>query len=434
MSAFVDTALKLIANPSLGGQFYKLLNAIKMEVKEKREMMKYPTVYFEMLFIGLLLTLGQGMLRAFLPIFARELDPTGVLVGFSISSFFFARTFAELPFGLIASRIGMRMLVLLGLCLATIGSLICSLSTSIYTLILGLTLWGLGVALVFTSNTALIIELFEPVMRGSTLGTFQGIEFIGTFVGAPIGGFFAEQLGYTSVFYVSGAFIIIGFLIAFASRGLKQVSVRSTRTSMRISFREALNGLRNWGLLATCIASLFRMIIIQGVISTVFPIYLYDFLKMRVRLIGIIIGVRAVSICLATVGCGHLSDKIGRKPVVFAGIIIEGICIYLYTLVGSFEPMLFLALVEGLGAGMIIVTLITLMSEQVAPEHIRGAVGLYHTFIDVGAVTGPVLIIMIQTMFDIYACFIFGAALLLANILTLSNVKEGKDASLALKP
>jgi hypothetical protein len=48
--------------------------------------MKYPVVYFEMLFVGFLLVFGYSMLQSFLPIFAGELDPTGVLVGFSISS------------------------------------------------------------------------------------------------------------------------------------------------------------------------------------------------------------------------------------------------------------------------------------------------------------------------------------------------------------
>jgi MFS-type transporter involved in bile tolerance (Atg22 family) len=67
------------------------------------------------------------------------------------------------------------------------------------------------------------------------------------------------------------------------------------------------------------------------------------------------------------------------------------------------------------------------MSEQVAPEYTGGAVGLYRTFMDVGAVTGPVLVMMIQTRFDIYAGFLFGAALLLATVPTLLTVRERLD-------
>jgi len=270
-----------------------------------------------------------------------------------------------------------------------------------------------------------MIDYFESHTRGGALGTFYGVEFIASFAGAPIGGFLAERLGYTSVFYVTGASMATAFLVAFMSRGLREVSVR-TRRYTRISVRETLNGLKNWDLLATCAASLSITIIMQGVISTIFPIYLHDFLKISVGLIGIIVGVRAVSLCLATVSCGRLSDKVGRKPVIFTGIFIEGFCLYLYTLVGSFELMLLLAFVEGLGAGMVSVTLLTLMSEQVAPEYIGGAVGLYRTFMDIGAIIGPILIIMIQTTFDTYACFLFGAALLVTNVPTLLTVRERK--------
>jgi len=125
------------------------MSAIKKKLK-KGETVKYSTVYFETLFVCFLLVLGYSMLRSFLPIFARELDPSGVLVGFSISSYFFARTFIELPSGFISDRTGGRKTILLGLSLSIVGSLVCAFSTSIYILISGLTLWGLGTALFFT--------------------------------------------------------------------------------------------------------------------------------------------------------------------------------------------------------------------------------------------------------------------------------------------
>jgi len=393
---------------------------------EERETMKPPVVYFEMVFIGFFLFFGYSMLRSFLPLFAMDLDSTGVLVGFSISSYFFARLFIELPSGIIADRIGRRTPILIGLCLVIIGTITCAFSKSIYILILGLTLWGLGTAFFFTSSIAYMIDLFEPHMRGRALGTFQGVESVGLFAGVPIGGFLAEYFNYTSVFYVASALIAICFFVAFESKGLKQVNFWPTRRSTSISIRKDLKELKNWGLFVTCMASLSRMFIGQGIISTILPIYLHEFRNMSIGLVGIVVGIRTGGLCLTSLGCGYISDKVGRKSVIFTGIVIESLCIYFYTLASSFELLLLLAFVEGLGAGMIFAALIALVSEQATPGSTGSAVGVYRTFIDIGAVTGPVLLMMIRTMFGIYACFPFGAILLLVNILPLSTVKESR--------
>jgi len=391
---------------------------------KKRETMKYPVVYFEIVLIGFLLIFGYSMLRPFLPFFARDLDPTGVLVGFSISSFHLARIFIELPSGFMADRIGRRRPILLGLCLGITGTIVCAFSTSIYILILGSMLWGLGVAICLTSTTAFIIDLFESRTRGRALGTFQGIEFMGWFAGAPIGGFLAMYLSYASVFYITGAFIAIGFLIAFVSKGLRHTSSRPERSLATMSIRSPLQVLNNRDLFVTCITALSRNLLMQGVILTALPLYLHDLLSMSTGPIGIIVGIRTVGLCVATIGGGNISDKVGRKPVIFTGIITESLCTYLYTLASAFEPILLIAFVEGFGAGMISVTLITLISEQATPGFTGSAVGLYRTFMDIGSITGPMLIMTIYTLFDISACFLFGAILLLANILTLSTVKE----------
>ncbi|MFB0504530.1 MAG: MFS transporter [Candidatus Bathyarchaeia archaeon] len=155
----------------------------------------YPRFYFELIFVGFTLFMGMRLPAAFLPIFADELDPTGVLVGFVISAWFFSRIFIELPSGVLADRVGKRRLLVGGLALSAVGAFVCSMANSIYLLILGRTIWGLGTALFFMSNTAVILDLFKSSMRGRALGTFQGIEFIGSFIGAPIGGFIVGFIG-----------------------------------------------------------------------------------------------------------------------------------------------------------------------------------------------------------------------------------------------
>jgi MFS family permease len=50
---------------------------------------------------------------------------------------------------------------MLGIGLSSVDSLICALASSIYFLIVGRVLWGLGGALFFSNNTAMLIDLFD---------------------------------------------------------------------------------------------------------------------------------------------------------------------------------------------------------------------------------------------------------------------------------
>ena len=124
-----------------------------------------PAVYYELLFIGFSIMTGMSLSSSFLPLLANDLDPSGVLVGMVISSWFLSRIFMELPAGIISDRIGRRRLLVVGLGLSLVGPLLCSQATNIYVLILARGLWGMGTALYFMSNMALLMDLLPQSTR-----------------------------------------------------------------------------------------------------------------------------------------------------------------------------------------------------------------------------------------------------------------------------
>jgi DHA1 family multidrug resistance protein-like MFS transporter len=142
--------------------------------------------------------MGMGLSTSFLPLLASDIDPSGVLVGLVVSAFFFSRVFIEIPAGIISDRIGRRKLLIIGLCLYAIGAFLCAQASVIHILIVGRAIWGLGTASFFMTTTALMIDLFDSRARGTALGIFQGIEFIGNFIGTPIGAFLATVVSYSA--------------------------------------------------------------------------------------------------------------------------------------------------------------------------------------------------------------------------------------------
>jgi len=364
-------------------------------------MRTFPRVYYELVLVGFVIIMGMGLSSSFLPLLAEELDPSGLLVGLVVSAWFLSRIFIELPGGIISDRIGRRKLLMLGISLSVLGPALCSQASNIYILIIGRAIWGLGTSFYFMNNTALIIDLFEPSIRGRALGIFQGVEFVGSFVGAPIGAFMADfflanNMGYTPVFYFTLALMAMSLLIALISKSLRTTESGKGRVSS-VTMQQVLSGLGDWGIAAICIMSLSRMLLMQGIFQTVFQLYLKNDLLYSELYIGFIISVRTVGHILAVVTAGILSDKFGRKPILMTGYIIGAASLFAYPFIASLEILLLVGFFAGFGEGFEFTTLIVLLSD-IAPPRIRGgAIGLYRTFMSVGGVLGPMLFMAIYS-------------------------------------
>ncbi len=381
-----------------------------------------------MLFIGFTLIMGMGLSSAFLPIFAEELDPSGVLAGFVVSAWFL-RIFMEIPSGIISDRIGRPRLLIAGTAMGTFGALLCALTKSIYILILGRAVWGLGAALFFMSSMALILDLFDSKMRGRALGIAQGIELIGSFIGAPIGAFVAVSLGsYNIVFYFASGLILSSFILASISKDLKKIKTEKNSNSY-LPVKEVLSGFKNWAVIVVCTNTFFRILITQGIFQTIFILYLNQEIKLSVEIIAAITTARAAGHIATTLTSGYISDKIGGRQTIIVGMLLEGASLYAITAIFRFELFLLVGLFGGFGEGMIWTSLLVLLSESV-PAQIRGGViGLYRTFMDLGGLTGPIFFMFIFKNVGAIPAFHTAIAILTLNILLLATVRTRKPIS-----
>jgi MFS family permease len=376
-----------------------------------------------MMIIGFFFILGMGFSRSFLPILANQLDPSGVLVGSVTSAWFLARIFIELPSGILSARLGRRRLLITGLCFGTVGALLCAIAPSIYALIAGRAIWGLGAGLFFTNSTALIIDLFTSSVRGRAVGTFRGIEFSGSFVGTPIGAFLAVFLSYHSIFSITFVLTVVTLIVAVFSKGLKQIRSQQPSASHASIVETMVMLLQDRRIIVICFGTFSRMFVMQGVMSTVFQLYLHQQLNLSVEVIGIVMSARTAGLILATVFAGYLSDRLGRKPVILGGFVIASLCLVLYTYIVPFEGILLLGIVDGCGSGMVSTTLMVLLSDLVAPQLIGGAIGLYRTFMDFGGIIGPIVVMYLFTEIGVDVPFYVATGLFLVNLVLIQWIK-----------
>jgi len=374
-----------------------------------------PKIYYELLLAGFSIMTGMSLSSSFLPIFASSLDPSGLLVGLVVSAWFLSRIFIELPAGIISDRIGRRRLLVTGLALSLIGPILCSQANQIYVLILGRAFWGMGTALYFMSNMALLMDILPRSTRGRALGMFQGIEFLGSFIGAPIGAFLAFYLSFRQVFYFTVLFTLVSFFVAYISKDIRSLeSFPSDKP--RLDLKQVTSSLRNWGIITVCFCTLLRTLVLQGVFQTVLQLFLNEQVGLTVAGIGWVISMKIGGQIISLFSAGIISDRFGRKPVLVIGFFISGVSILLFTLSNSFLFLLLSGFLAGIGEGLDMTTILALLTD-ISPSDARGgAIGLYRTFMDVGGFLGPLVFMFAYTEYSRFTPFYIGSVINFLNI------------------
>jgi len=387
-----------------------------------------PSVYYELMFVGFALMMGMSLPGSFLPIMAQDLDPSGVLVGMVISAWFLSRIFLELPAGMLSDRIGRRRLLIFGIGFSSFGPILCAFATNIYMLILGRAIWGLGTAFYFMNNTALLMDILPVNVRGRALGFFQGLEFVGSFMGAPIGAFLTLYMSFSQVFYFTLMLTLVSLMIAWRSSSVKETETRGSVRS-RVPLREVFRSLTNWGIVVVCLSNFLRMFITQGVFQTIFQLFLNEDLLFSIEVIGLILSARIAGQAASIIFAGILSDRVGRRPILIVGYVISASAFYAFTLTSDFGAMLVIALLQGIGEGFGLTTLIALLTDLSPPNIRGGVVGMFRTFQDLGGFTGPIAFMLLYESIAAINIFYLCAVLNLFNIVLMLTLRAEQDGA-----
>lgn len=142
-------------------------------------------------------------------LYALSLENTSsFLVGLAVGGYALMQMFFQYPFGKLSDKFGRKKIIFIGLLLFAIGSLICAISTDIYTLILGRFLQGAGA--ISSTITAMITDLTKEEERSKAMaiiGGSIGMAFIISLIAGPVIG---------GTYGIESLFIITAFLSIFA--------------------------------------------------------------------------------------------------------------------------------------------------------------------------------------------------------------------------
>ncbi|MBP6163507.1 MAG: MFS transporter [Aliarcobacter sp.] len=144
---------------------------------------------------------GLFLVLPIISVYAMNLEgATPALVGIVIGGYALTQMIFQVPFGMISDKLGRKKTIVIGLILFAIGSLVCALSTDIYSLLFGRLLQGAGaIGAVVTATISDLVKEEQRAKAMATMGMFIGVAFAASMAAGPTLG---ATFGIQTLFYI----------------------------------------------------------------------------------------------------------------------------------------------------------------------------------------------------------------------------------------
>lgn len=287
-----------------------------------------------------------------LPQYADDLGLSDAQAGILSASYAAGTLLASLPAGLVASQVGPRKTVIVGLSMLGVASLAFGLAEQIVLLDLARFIQGVAGALVWSGALTWLITTAPDEKRGSIIGTALGTAVAGALLGPALGAL-AGSIGTAPVF---GSVLVISLLLAYAAARMPE-----GRSPERQDLREVWATMRTRPILN---AVLFVAVpsTMFGAIEVLVPLRIDDLGGSHgVIAAGFIAGAGLEAI-LAPIA-GRISDRVGRRTPYVAGLSICVVAMLTIALAQVLGVVLAGLIITSLGAGLCFAPALTLLSD-----------------------------------------------------------------------
>ena len=296
--------------------------------------------------------IGNSILFIVLPLFVAKLPspafpfPDTVRVGLLIAMFGFVNALLQPFAGALIDRAGRRKpFILAGLFmlgLATVGFIFASRFSDLLFLRI---FQGIGVALTIPAALALMVGSSKKETRGGSMGIYTTSRMVGLGIGPLLGGALYDRYGIEAAFYAGSAFILVALILV--QLWVKEKPVQRT-AKKPIKFQIIDTNLLTVGIVGVSFATL----VMAGSFSMMAA--LEDQFNQRLGMTAFVFSLAFSALLFSRVftqvPLGRLSDRIGRKPLIIAGLLLMAPITAMLGYASSATELIILRLLQGLAS------------------------------------------------------------------------------------
>ena len=384
-------------------------------------------------FVQLFTAVGFSIIFPFLPLFVEDLGSfydldIELLAGLVFSGQAFSMMIAAPIWGNLADRFGRKIMVQR----AQFGGAILLTSMAFVQnaeqLVILRTIQGLITGTV-SANNALIASVTPRKHAGYAMGMLQVGLGSGLAFGPMIGGFLADNFGYSSAFYVTGVLLLIsGFMVTFWIHEepkdrlkIEQVKVKLL-TEIKSVFKQV--GVSST-LLLRFLSQLGRMLIIPFL-----PIFISGIItdtSNENSFIGLVIGISSGATTLSAIYLGKLGDRIGHRKILFVSLLVAGLLYFPQSFVTEGWQILVLQALIGVAMGGILPMISALLARYSDPGAEGFVYGIDTSINSAGRAIAPLIGGLIISISNINWIFtVIGILLLFSAVLSKTILPDMK--------
>jgi MFS family permease len=349
-----------------------------------------------------------GQERSILPLLAeREFGLTSASVALTfLVAFGLAKAFANLAAGGLADRYGRKPVLVAGWIVAVPVPLLIIAAPDWSWVVLANVLLGISQGLTWSTTVIMKIDLVGPARRGLALGLNEAAGYVAVAVAALATGLIAEEAGLRPAPFFLGlavAGIGLGTSALFVREtrghvalesgatevgsGAPEVATTPTRPGWRAIVRQTSIGDRR--LFAASQAGLVNNLN-DGMAWGLLPLY---FASRGVPLVEIAILAATYPAVwgLLQIATGAWSDRVGRRPLIVTGMLVQAAAIGVIASGNGFVTWLVAATGLGVGTAMVYPTLLAVIADVAAPSWRASAIGVYRLWRDLGFAVGAIV-------------------------------------------
>lgn len=352
---------------------------------------KIPTEIWVLVAAAFIIALGYGLIAPILPQFVVTFDVSLAAASAVISIFAGARLIFAPMSGALIDRIGSRKVYLSGLMIVAVTTGMVAFAQEYWQILALRGIAGIGSTMFTVSAMGLIVRMAPIEIRGRCSSTYASAFLFGNIIG-PVVGAALSTLGMRPPFAIYGASVALAALVVWVKMPKVDAALhkkddpnnpplRFTEAIRDSAYRSALigafaNGWSNFGVRVATLPLFAAAIFTNGGVAAGFAMAAFA---------------AGNALCLQI--SGDLADKIGRKPLIVSGLIVNAIFTATIGFGTNIWALCILSALAGAGAGLVNPAQQAVLADVIGSERAGGKVlANFQMAQDFGAITGPILV------------------------------------------